>query len=139
MEQIEEEITKLKQNGNKSFGQKDYSSAIKYYTQGLQHNIFTKHNNDNNNLNETLIKLLQSLLLNRAKAYFKSENLKNALIDTSTCIQTSNSTKMAFKAHFTRAEIYGTLNDAKNAIVHCDNILRVCIIYIFILAHQYHH
>merc|ERR1712087_671312 len=90
-----------------------------YYTQAIQHKIYEEEIDDN----LALIELRQSLLLNRAKCYFGLNNLKDALIDSSNCIKTYDGTKLSFKAHYTRSEIYLHLNDYKNAIKHCDKIL----------------
>ena len=127
---IQDEIREIKQEGNSYFQNKNYEIAIKYYTKGLNYDYDYDY--------DCLIELRQSLFLNRAKAYFKLNNLKNALIDSSNCIKSSiNPTKFTYKAQYTRAEIYASLNDYKNAIKHCDEIIKVYLfiyIYLFILA-----
>eukprot|EP01084_Bolivina_argentea_P142621 250550_1 len=116
---IEDKLKQLKLQGNTHFKKKNYKTAIKWYTKAIDDKIYEGNISDIT----PLIELRQSLLLNRAKSHFQLNHLKDALIDSSNCIKTHNGTKLSYKAHYTRAEIYQSLGDFKNAIKHCDRIL----------------
>eukprot|EP01084_Bolivina_argentea_P229755 387700_1 len=98
---------------------KNWMTAINYYTQALEHMIYKRNIKDY----KPLIELRQALLLNRAKCHFKLSNIKDALIDSDNCIKICDDTNLTYKAHFTQFEIYSHLKDYNTAIKHCDIII----------------
>jgi len=115
-----DEILQLKTEGNNCFVKRQYEVAIKYYATALEHSVYSTNDWTRH---QQLTELRQSLLLNRAKSHYKLENLKDALIDSAHCIQCNQNSKLSYKAHFTRAEIYHYVNNYKTAIRHCDIII----------------
>ena len=121
---IEDAISRLKLEGNDCLTSGNYPIATKHYTQALEHSIFKS---DEYQESDKLIDLRQSLYLNRARSHFHQKNTIEAMVDTNKCIETNTDSKLAYKAHLVRAQIYlDGINDFKNALRHCDIILNVC-------------
>ena len=124
MSTSEDKVKRLKEEGNECFKNQNYVTAIKYYTQGLNHKAY-RNSSNSDSLSTDLLTLKQSLLLNRAKAYNHLDKKEEALKDATKCITTLMNSKLSYKARYTRAEINLNGNNFRDAFQDCDKILKV--------------
>ena len=125
LSELENRIKELKLNGNTHFQSKNYVRAVELYSEGIDHPVYRSMSKFPANEFRDLLDLRQSLLLNRARSHFQQNQHQKALMDTAQCINVLEDTKLWYKAHFVRAEIYKSKGDHRNALKMCDVVLQV--------------